>query len=107
MSIKEDGFASWLWRPKWLVLKEQTLEIHKTEVSPWFILQGSCPFPLRIQCALSLVNVRRCTASIIQIKHGPRNHSGEKKGMPFHTSTTASGALRPARPSAMTWANTS
>src|ERR1700683_4515085 len=76
VSIKEDGFASWLWRPKWLVLKEQTLEIHKTEVSPWFILQGSCPFPLRIQCALSLVNVRRCTASIIQIKHGPRNHSG-------------------------------
>ena len=34
VSIKEDGFASWLWRPKWLVLKEQTLEIHKTEVSP-------------------------------------------------------------------------
>ena len=34
VSIKEDGFAtSWLWRPKWLVLKEQTLSIHKTEVS--------------------------------------------------------------------------
>ena len=33
VSIKEDGFASWLWRPKWLVLKEQTLAIHKTEVS--------------------------------------------------------------------------
>lgn len=34
VSIKEDGFAtSWLWRPKWLVLKEQTLSIHKNEVS--------------------------------------------------------------------------
>lgn len=33
VSIKEDGFASWLWRPKYLVLKEQTLAIHKTEVS--------------------------------------------------------------------------
>jgi len=35
VSIKEDGFAtSWLWRPKWLVLKEQTLSIHKNEVRP-------------------------------------------------------------------------
>ncbi|KIM89744.1 hypothetical protein PILCRDRAFT_94963 [Piloderma croceum F 1598] len=34
VSIKEDGFASWLWRPKWLVLKEQTLSIHKTETAP-------------------------------------------------------------------------
>ncbi|KAF9643040.1 Pkinase-domain-containing protein [Thelephora ganbajun] len=34
VSIKEDGFAtSWLWRPKWLVLKEQTLSIHKSETS--------------------------------------------------------------------------
>lgn len=33
VSIKEDGFASWLWRPKWLVLKELTLAIHKSEVS--------------------------------------------------------------------------
>lgn len=34
VSIKEDGFASWLWRPKWLVLKEQTLSIHKSENGP-------------------------------------------------------------------------
>jgi len=35
ISIKEGGFAtSWLWRPKWLVLKEQTLSIHKNEVRP-------------------------------------------------------------------------
>jgi hypothetical protein len=32
VSVKEDGFASWLWRPKWLILKEQTLSIHKNEV---------------------------------------------------------------------------
>jgi serine/threonine-protein kinase CLA4 len=31
--VKEDGFASWLWKAKWLVLKEQTLTIHKNEVS--------------------------------------------------------------------------
>lgn len=33
ISVKEDGFASWLWRPKYLVLKTQTLEIKKTEAS--------------------------------------------------------------------------
>ncbi|KAI0087556.1 kinase-like domain-containing protein [Irpex rosettiformis] len=33
VSIKEDGLVSWLWRPKWLVLKEQTLSIHKSESS--------------------------------------------------------------------------
>ena len=32
VSIKEDGFASWLWRPKFLVLTEQSLSIHKNEV---------------------------------------------------------------------------
>ena len=34
VAVKEDGIVSWLWRPKWLVLKEQTLSIHKSEVSP-------------------------------------------------------------------------
>jgi hypothetical protein len=34
VSVKEDGtFASWIWKLKWLVLKEQTLTIHKNEVS--------------------------------------------------------------------------
>lgn len=33
VSVKEDGFASWIWKVKWLVLKEQTLTIHKSEVS--------------------------------------------------------------------------
>lgn len=32
VSVKEDGLVSWLWRPKYLVLKEQTLSIHKNEV---------------------------------------------------------------------------
>lgn len=31
--VKEDGFASWLWKAKWLVLKEEVLTIHKSEVS--------------------------------------------------------------------------
>jgi hypothetical protein len=34
VSVKEDGtFASWIWKAKWLVLKEQTLSIHKSEVN--------------------------------------------------------------------------
>ena len=38
VSIKEEGtFASWIWKLKWLVLKEQTLSIHKSEVR-------CCPF---------------------------------------------------------------
>lgn len=32
-SVKEDGFASWLWNRKWLVLKDQSLTFHKNEVS--------------------------------------------------------------------------
>ncbi|KXN85255.1 Serine/threonine-protein kinase CLA4 [Leucoagaricus sp. SymC.cos] len=34
VSIKEDGFASWLWKAKWLVLRDQSLAIHKNESSP-------------------------------------------------------------------------
>ncbi|KAI0350991.1 Pkinase-domain-containing protein [Trametes cingulata] len=36
VAVKEDGLVSWLWRPKWLVLKEQTLSIHKNESSPQY-----------------------------------------------------------------------
>jgi protein-serine/threonine kinase len=32
VSMKEDGFGNWLWQRKWLVLKEQSLAIHKSEV---------------------------------------------------------------------------
>lgn len=33
VSVKEEGtFASWIWKLKWLVLKEETLTIHKSEV---------------------------------------------------------------------------
>ncbi|KAG7086030.1 hypothetical protein E1B28_003551 [Marasmius oreades] len=35
VSLKEDGtFASWMWKAKWLVLREQVLSIHKYESSP-------------------------------------------------------------------------
>ena len=30
--MKEDGFGNWLWQRKWLVLKELSLAIHKSEV---------------------------------------------------------------------------
>jgi hypothetical protein len=33
VSMKEDSFGNWLFQRKWLVLKEQTLSIHKSEVS--------------------------------------------------------------------------
>lgn len=33
VSLKEDGtFASWIWKAKWLVLKEAVLEVRKSEV---------------------------------------------------------------------------
>ena len=32
VSVKEDGFASWLWGKKWLVLREEVLSIHRNEV---------------------------------------------------------------------------
>lgn len=31
-NVKEEGFASLFWRPKWLILREQTLAFHKNEV---------------------------------------------------------------------------
>lgn len=46
VSVKEDGLVSWLWRPKYLVLKQQTLSIHKNEVcNPLFQPRHSayCP----------------------------------------------------------------
>jgi hypothetical protein len=33
VGFKEDAFASWIWREKWLVLREQSLAVHKNEVS--------------------------------------------------------------------------
>lgn len=32
VSMKDDSFGNWLFQRKWLVLKEQTLSIHKSEV---------------------------------------------------------------------------
>ncbi|THU83330.1 PBD-domain-containing protein [Dendrothele bispora CBS 962.96] len=35
VNVKEDGtFASWIWKAKWLILKEQTLSLHKSEGAP-------------------------------------------------------------------------
>ena len=45
VAIKEDGLVSWLWRPKWLVLKEQTLSIHKNEVSRPSLLSWPSALP--------------------------------------------------------------
>lgn len=32
-NVKEDGFASFLWNRRWLVLKDQILSFHKNEAS--------------------------------------------------------------------------
>ncbi|KZV59906.1 hypothetical protein PENSPDRAFT_760269 [Peniophora sp. CONT] len=34
VSFKKDAFASWLWRAKYLVLRDQNLTIHKNEKAP-------------------------------------------------------------------------
>ncbi|KAI0318186.1 kinase-like domain-containing protein [Amylostereum chailletii] len=34
VGFKEDAFASWIWRDKFLILKEQSLSIHKNDASP-------------------------------------------------------------------------
>lgn len=34
VSIKEEGTFSWIWKLKWLVLREESLSIHKSEGSP-------------------------------------------------------------------------
>ncbi|KAF8890799.1 kinase-like domain-containing protein [Gymnopilus junonius] len=34
VSMKEDSFGNWLFQRKWLILKEQTLSIHKGETAP-------------------------------------------------------------------------
>lgn len=34
VSVKEDGFASFLWSRKWLILKEHLISFHKNETAP-------------------------------------------------------------------------
>jgi hypothetical protein len=48
VNVKEEGFASFLWRPKWLVLNDTQLTLHKNEVRP-----GLCSLLLRPLSALS------------------------------------------------------
>jgi hypothetical protein len=53
--MKEDGFGNWLWQRKWLVLKEQILSFHKSEVCStvfWFL------FPL---IEADIVGIAECT----------------------------------------------
>jgi hypothetical protein len=47
VGFKEDAFASWIWREKWLVLREQSLSVHKNEVS------FHSSWPLDSRCARS------------------------------------------------------
>lgn len=42
VSIKEEGFANWLFTRKFLVLKEQTLSIHRNEVGCHLSLPAVC-----------------------------------------------------------------
>lgn len=38
VGFKEDAFANWLWREKYLILREQTLAVHKNEVRRFLLL---------------------------------------------------------------------
>jgi len=96
VSIKEDGFAtSWLWRPKWLVLKEQTLSIHKSEVSPTYRpgllppitirLAQPTSHPLQTSSASGTINLRDIT-NIERIDLKPYCLLLETKDKRFHLS---------------------
>ena len=70
VGFKEDAFASWIWREKWLVLKEQTLSVHKNEVRSCSNLccvlssasvSSVCACGLRSSCALELPTFTRST----------------------------------------------
>ena len=51
VSMKEDGFGNWLWQRKWLVLKEQGLNIHKSEVRRSYSLSIAVPHRFESQNA--------------------------------------------------------
>ena len=54
VGFKEDAFASWIWREKWLVLREQSLSVHKNEVSfpsnSWVFEVSLCHFQCGVFC---------------------------------------------------------
>jgi len=98
VSIKEDGFAtSWLWRPKWLVLKEQTLSIHKSEVSliyrrrllPYITIHSATAqryfHPLQTSSVSGTINLRDIT-NIERIDLKPYCLLLETKDKRFHLS---------------------
>ena len=86
VAVKEDGIVSWLWRPKWLVLKEGTLSIHKSEVSPDHsdrLLQlpqpllrtraAPCPFAVAV-IAIARLRVLRPSTTAASVCRRPRSH---------------------------------
>jgi len=50
VSLKEEGFASFMFLRKWLVLKGDTLSIHKSEVR-WISAQLPRSRPDRLPCS--------------------------------------------------------
>lgn len=53
VSLKEEGFASFMFLRKWLILKESVLTIHKTEVRRIGAQSASCARPNRFPRSLT------------------------------------------------------
>lgn len=59
VSVKEEGtLTSWIWKVKWLVLKEMTLTLHKSEVRVRLILIDHRSSPLQGSPQQSVVLLR-------------------------------------------------
>lgn len=58
VSVKEDGFASWLWSKKWLVLREEVLSIHRSEVRYTSVLLSTPSFLSLTICLNALHRLR-------------------------------------------------
>jgi hypothetical protein len=78
--FKEDAFASWIWREKWLVLKEHSLSVHKNEVSSRSTLSGvhllaSASFEaiagVSSVSVLQLPILRHIEASVVHLHYTP------------------------------------
>ena len=59
VSFKKDAFASWLWRAKYLVLRDQNLTIHKNEVRALFLLLHVA-YTSFVAVRLEVPSPRRC-----------------------------------------------
>lgn|SRR6266850_1378519 len=58
VGFKEDAFASWIWREKWLILREQSLSVHKNEVSLPYGLRSLFGYVRGSQGVKSVVHAR-------------------------------------------------